>query len=99
MTDTTQQVAPQAPQTPMTNEQRIDAIKTFLFGEHLKYYQALSGEINKLPTDANIKRIIIEKLDDVWLWVKEAFNVLNIVLHDEPKVEVKKPKSKPKKKK
>lgn len=94
MTDNVQQVQnppqtpPQAPQPQLTDEQRIEAIKNFLFSEMLKCYQEFSVKINNLPIDGNLKRIIIEKLDDSWLWVKESFNVLQIQLHTaQPKEE------------
>lgn len=85
----TPQTPPQVPQPPMTDEQRIDSIKIFLFQGCLKHYQEFSGSINRLPVDANLKRIVIEKIDDVWLWVKEAFNVLQIQLPRPPQVESK----------
>lgn len=93
-----QQAAPQAPQ-PMTNEQRVEAIKTFLFQNVMKKYQDLSGDVNNLCIDQNLKRIIIEKLDDAWLWVKEAFNVLQVQFPEEPKAPVEQKKKKHKKRK
>lgn len=71
---------PAIPQQPLTDEQRIDSIKMFLFQGILKHYQEFSASINRLPCDQNLKRIIVEKVDDTWLWVKEAFNVLQIQL-------------------
>jgi hypothetical protein len=80
------QTPPQVPSQPTTDAERIDAIKTFLFQGCLKQYQDLSASITRLSVNDNLKRIIIEKLDDAWLWVKEAFQVLQIELPQPPKV-------------
>ena len=81
------QSPPQVPPQPvpqMTEEQQIESIKGFLFQGSLKHYQDFSAGINRLPMDGNLKRIIIEKLDDAWLWVKEGFQVLQIQLPKPP---------------
>ena len=85
--DSALSTATQAPQ--LTEQEQIESIKNFLFQGVLKPYQDLSNAINRLPVDANLKRITIEKLDDAWLWVKEAFQVLDVQLPKEPE----KPKS------
>lgn len=87
MTQQSQQpTSPQMPQQPQTDAERIDAIKLFLFQGSLKHYQEFSSGVQRLPCDSNLKRIILEKLDDAWLWVKEAFQVLQIELPKPPQV-------------
>lgn len=93
MTDTEQAgVSPsQAPQPPappiLTEEQQIESIKMFLFQGIAKSYNEMSVQIKRLPVDPNLVRIMIEKLDDVWVWVKESFNVLQISLPKPPQPE------------
>lgn len=80
---------PQTPPSLLTEAEQIESIKSFLFQGLLKSYQEFSAGINRLPADANIKRITIERLDDAWLWVKEMFYVLQIELPKSPEVPTK----------
>lgn len=108
MTDNAQATPAQAQQPPaapppvLTEEQQIESIKIFLFQGLMKSYSEMSLQIKRLPIDPNLVRIMIEKLDDVWVWVKESFNVLQISLPKPPQDESKsqaKRKEKQKKKK
>jgi hypothetical protein len=100
MTDT-QAATPVEPAQPaqplLTEEQQIDSIKTFLFQGIFKNFQDYSAAIQRLPLNENMKRIILEWADTSWVWVKEAFNVLEIKLPQA--VEVKKEKQRATKKK
>jgi hypothetical protein len=93
MTDATQTQqpvppVPAAPQ-PLTEEQQIEQIKLFLFQGILKNYQDYLAAIQRLPLAEGLKFKIIGHLDDSWVWVKEAFNVLQITLPKPPQPESK----------
>ncbi len=73
-------IAPQEQlqQTEMTQEQRKNAIKEYLFKQYLEKYQDISKFINQLPIAFKMKEIVIEHFDTAYLWGRESFATLDL---------------------
>jgi len=51
--------------------------KQIIFDNFASQYQAISSTIKSLPIPAPILSIILQNFDTGFLWVKEAFQVIN----------------------
>lgn len=56
-------------------KQRADQAKNILLQTFINHYQTYSQFLNQLPFDAAFKHVILERLNESFLWAKEAFIV------------------------
>lgn len=78
---------PAAEQNPMTEEQKYQAIKQYLYNQFCEKYHEFCKFLNSIPFDQKLKDIVIKEFDDGYLWAKEAFTTLKLPQMAEQKPE------------
>ena len=73
-----EQKTPETQTSPMSEDQRLEAIKNFLFQQLHQKYQDLSKQVNDIPFNPELKKLIVMYFDIGFLWAKEAFQVLQL---------------------
>ena len=71
-----EQKTPETQTSPMSEDQRLEAIKNFLFQQLHQKYQDLSKQVNDIPFNPELKKLIVMYFDTGFLWAKEAFQVI-----------------------
>ncbi len=59
--------------TPVTESQKAEAIRDFLFKQFNEKYQVMAQAFNQAPLNSILKDKAISFLDTGYLWAKEAF--------------------------
>jgi hypothetical protein len=70
--------AAEQPLPPMTDEQKNEAIRSYLFQQLVTKYREFSAFINGLPFEPRLKDIISKEFDDGFLWAKEACAIIQV---------------------